>query len=517
VGAFALSRGGAERRSSWLSPRAFSRPPLALVAVFPILSGCVLDTIKPTLDVDTPTAYRAARAGPAPPPSIDWPRQFRSAELTRLAADAQAGNLDIAAAIARIAQADAQAKIASAALYPMLNATGNAQRGFTPGTLHTKEHPFKTSAENLFSLGLTASYEVDFWGLNAANARAGRLTAEASRFDRDVVALTTAASVANTYFQILGAQDRLHIARSNAATAERALAAIKSKLAVGTGTAIDVAQEESVVATQRAAIPPLQQTVEQSRNLLAVLMGRTPESASIHGGSLDRLAAPRVPPGIPSELLLRRPDISEAEAKLAAQNASVYAARAAFLPNIQLTAQGGVESLLLRSLFHSDAVFGQIAAGITQPIFNGFNLQGQLELQQGMQAELLQTYRKAIIQAFTDVENALIAIEQTGSHERLQSDVVAASRKAYQLTEQQLHEGTIDITTLTTIQQTLFQAEDLQSQIRLQRFQAIVSLYQALGGGWTRDIYPVTADDQPATEPGLVSPPGLAHGPGDTQ
>src|SRR5262249_15826632 len=151
-----------------------------------------------------------------------------------------------------------------------------------------------------------------------------------------------------------------------------------------------VAQEESVVATQRAAIPPLQQTVDQSRNLLAVLMGRTPESASIHGGSLDRLAAPRVPPGIPSELLLRRPDIAEAEAKLAGQNASVYAARAAFFPNIQLTAQGGVESLVLRTLFHSDAVFGQIAAGITQPIFNGYNLQGQLELQQGIQAELLQ-------------------------------------------------------------------------------------------------------------------------------
>jgi outer membrane protein, multidrug efflux system len=516
VNAFALSGGSAGLRKPSPRLRTVRRAPLAVSLALSILSGCVLDTVKPTLDVDTPKAYSAARAVPAPPPEIDWPRQFRSTELTRLAGDAQGGNLDIAAAIARVAQADAQAKIASAALYPMLNATGNAQRGFSPGTLHNKDHPFHTSAENLFSLGLTASYEVDFWGLNAANARAGRLNAEASRFDRDVVALATAASVANTYFQILGAQDRLRIARGNTATAERALAAIKNRLAVGTGTAIDVAQEESVVATQRASIPPLQQTVEQSKNLLAVLMGRTPESESIHGGSLARLTAPHVPPGIPSQLLLRRPDIAEAEAKLAAQNASVYAARAAFLPNVQLTAQGGVESLVLRTLFHSDAVFGQIAAGITQPIFNGFNLQGQLELQQGIQAELLQAYRKAIIQAFTDVENALIAVEQTTRHEHLQTEVLASSRKAYQLTEQQLHEGTIDITTLTTIQQTLFQAEDLLSQIRLQRFQAIVSLYQALGGGWSRARYPVAADDQPATEPGLVSPPGFVHAPGDT-
>ncbi|MFI5011693.1 MAG: efflux transporter outer membrane subunit [Hyphomicrobiales bacterium] len=467
------------------------------------------------LAVDTPNAYRAAPAVPAPPPEIGWPREFHSAELTKLAADAQAGNLDIAAAVARIAQADAQAKIDSVNLYPTLGATDNTQRSFSPGTLHGKRGPFKTSASNLFSLGLTASYELDFWGLNAADARAGRLLAEASRFDRDVVALATSASVANSYFQVLGAQDRLRIANGNTQTAERVLKAIKSRLEFGTGTAIDVSQEESVVATERAAIPPLEQTVQQNKNLLAVLLGQTPESQAIKGGGLDRLTVPRVPAGIPSQLLLRRPDIAAAEAQLAAANASVYAARAAFFPSIKLSAQGGVESILLRTLFRSDAVFGQMAAGITQPIFDGFNLQGQLELQQGKQAELLQTYRKAIIQAFTDVENALIAVDETTRHERLQADVVRASRKAYELTKQKLDEGVIDITTLINTQQTLFQAQDNLSQFRLQRFLAVVSLYQALGGGWTRDRYPVTPDDEPSTEPGPVLPPGVIAAPGN--
>ncbi len=491
------------------------RPRLAFWLVTPLLGGCVLDNPKPTLALSTPSSFRMAPAIPAPPPSINWPSDFRSAELTRLAVDAQAGNLDIAAAVARIAQADAQAQIDAAGLYPTLDATANADRSFSPGTLKKKHGPFKTSAVNTYSLGLTASYTLDFWGENAALARSGRLLAEASRFDRDVVALTTAASVANAYFQVLGSQDRLRIARNNTKSAERVLKAIQSRLTVGTGTAIDVSQELSVVATQRASIPPLEQTVLQNKNTLALLMGRTPESENVKGGSLDRLVVPHVPAGLPSELLLRRPDIAGAEAALAAANASVYAARAAFFPTIKLSAQGGVESIVLHTLFHSDAIFGQLAAGVTEPIFDGYNLQGQLELQQGKQVELLQDYRKAILQAFTDVENALIAVEETTKHERLQAGVVAASRKAYQLTEQQLHEGTIDITTLLNTQTTLFTAEDNLSQFRLQRFMAVVGLYQALGGGWTRDRYPISEDDAPATKPGPTPPAGIVAAPGD--
>ena len=486
-----------------------------MLVSLPLLFGCVLENPKPTLAVTTPLSFRAARPIPAARPSIDWPRDFHSAELARLAADGQAGNLDIAAAVARIAQADAQSKIDGAALYPTLDATADADRSFSPGTLRRKHGPFKTSAVNTYSLGLTASYAVDFWGENAASAKAGRLLAEASRYDRDVVALTTAASIANTYFDVLGSQDRLRIARNDTQIAERVLKAIQARLAVGTGTAIDVAQQQSVVDTERALIPPLEQTVYQSKNLVALLLGQTPESENIKGGSLETLVIPRVPAGLPSQLLLRRPDIAAAETQLAAANASVYAARAAFFPNIKLSAQGGVESIVLHTLFHSDAIFGQMAASATQPIFDGFSLEGQLELQQGKQVELLQAYRKAILQALTDVENALIAVAETTRHEQLQRQVVASSRKAYELTEQRLREGTIDITTVLNTQQTLFQAQDTLSQIRLARFQAVVSLYQALGGGWTRDQYPVTPDDEPATKTGPELPPGIVATPGD--
>ncbi len=494
--------------------RAGKTRPLMLLFAIPLLGCSLLDNPNSKLAIETPAAYRAARAVPAPPPAIDWPREFRSAELTRLSADAQAGNFDIAAALARIIEAEGQAEIVGAALYPSVDADANASRSGSPGTLHAKRGPFRTAANNSFLLGLTASYELDFWGLNAANARAGRLLLEASRFDRDVVALMTAASVANIYFTVLGSQDRLRIARENTQTAERVLKAIQNRFSVGTASALDVSQEESLVATQRASIPPLEQTALQSKNLIAVLLGRPPESVSIKGGSLERLGVPHVPAGIPSELLLRRPDIAEAETQLAAQNASVYAARAAFFPTIRLSASGGVESLVLKTLFRSDALFGQMAASAVQPIFDGGNLEGQFELQKGRQVELLQNYRKAIIQAFTDVENALIAVDETTRHEKLEADVITASSKAYRLTEQQLHEGTIDITTVLNTQQTLFQAEDTLSQIKLQRFLAVVSLFQALGGGWTRDRYPVTADDQPATDPGTILPPGAVTAPG---
>jgi NodT family efflux transporter outer membrane factor (OMF) lipoprotein len=499
--------------SAWPLFRLARRSALVALCLLPALSACAPEEIKPTLAVATPEAYRAAKTPPAPPAPADWPREFHSPELTRLSVAAQAGNLDIAAAIARIAEADAQARIDAAGLYPTLDATANAERSGSPGTIRSKRGPFSTRASNQFSLGLTAGYEIDFWGLHAAQARSGRLLAEASRYDRDVVALSTAASVANTYFELLGAQDRLRIAQGNLKIAERVLKAVQSRLSVGTGNAIDVSEQQSVVATQRASIPPLEQTVRQNRNLIALLMGRVPESVSVTGGSLGRLAIPRVRAGIPSQLLLRRPDIAEAEANLAAANASVQAARAAFFPNVALTASGGVESLLLKTLFRSDALFGQMAASVTQPIFDGYNLQGQLELQQGRQMELLQAYRKAIIQALTDVENALIAVEETARHERLQAEVVTASRRAYELTEQQLNVGTIDITTLLNTQQTLFQAQDTLSQIRLQRFQAIVGLYQALGGGWTRDRYPVTTDDASPTLPGPPLPRGIAAAP----
>ncbi len=204
----------------------------------------------------------------------------------------------------------------------------------------------------------------------------------------------------------------------------------------------------------------------------------------IRGGSLNSIRVPRVTPGLPSELLAQRPDIREAEAKLAAANANVYNARAQFLPSITLTGEGGYQSAVLKTLLRPESALYTVAAGVTQPIFEAGKLTGNLDLQEGKQDELLQDYRKAVISAFSDVENALDGIRQTALRERLQREVVASSRRAFDISEQRFQQGTIDLVTVLQTQQTLYQAEDTLVQARLAHLQAIVSLYQALGGGW---------------------------------
>jgi outer membrane protein, multidrug efflux system len=215
-----------------------------------------------------------------------------------------------------------------------------------------------------------------------------------------------------------------------------------------------------------------------------VLMARSPESVRIRGGSLRAIAIPRVTPGLPSELLTQRPDIRRAEADLAAANANVYNARAQFFPSITLTGEGGYQSAVLKTLLRPESAFYSLAAGLTQPIFEGGKLLGNLDLQKGRQDELLQDYRKAVISAFSDVENALDALRQTALRQRLEANVVASSRRAFDISEQRLREGTIDLVTVLQTEQTLFQAEDAYVQAQLAHVLAVVSLYQALGGGW---------------------------------
>jgi len=215
-----------------------------------------------------------------------------------------------------------------------------------------------------------------------------------------------------------------------------------------------------------------------------VLVSRPPESVRLAGGSLDRIAIPRVTPGLPSELLTQRPDIRRQEAQLASATANIGNARAQFFPSIQLTGNGGYQSSALFSLFQPHAAFFQLVGSATQPIFDGGKILGNFEFAKARQDELLQTYRKTIIQSFTDVDNALFSIKQTTIKLQLQREVLTASRRAFDLSEQQLRAGTADIVTVLNTQLTLFQAEDALSQAQLARLLAIVSLYQALGGGW---------------------------------
>jgi NodT family efflux transporter outer membrane factor (OMF) lipoprotein len=417
------------------------------------------------------------------PPTLDWWRGFRSPELTDLMQEAQKVNLDIAAATARFIQADAQARIAGAALLPNVSGTGSETYSRTSGSSASGLSIGGREVVN-YNASLSASYELDFWGKNRDAAQAAEETSVANRFDRDVIALTTLTTVANAYFQVLASQDRIRTAQRNIASATRILDAIKERFKAGTGTDLDVAQQETVLGNQKALIPPLRQTLAQNINALATLVSRPPESVRITGGSLNQISSPRVTPGLPSELLTQRPDIRRQEAQLASATANVGSARAQFFPSIQLTGQGGYQSSSLASLFQPHAAFFNMVGSLTQPIFDGGRILGNFEFTKARQDELLQTYRKTVVSAFADVDNALVAIRQTTERLRLQREVLASSRRAFELSEQQLRAGTADIVTVLNTQLTYFQAEDLLWQAQLARLLAIVSLYQALGGGW---------------------------------
>jgi NodT family efflux transporter outer membrane factor (OMF) lipoprotein len=469
-------------------------PALAALLLAPGLSGCILGSERPELNLEVPGAYRegSKRAPDAAVPALDWWRGFRSKELTSLMEDAQIFNLDIAVAIAQIVQADAQVGASGAPLLPSISGAVNAEQehfGSQTGNTSGLSSGSGSHGSNFsqYSAGLTASYIIDFWGKNRATLYAAEESATASRYNREVVTLTTIVTVANTYFQVLAAQDELRVARRNLAAAERILVLIKQQFAGGTASQLDLSQQEALVSTERAAIPPLEVTLRQNIAALARLVARAPANFNVNGGALTSIVVPRVTPGLPSELLYQRPDIRQAEAQLASSNFSVESARAAFFPQIQLTGTTGVQSAALASLFGPGAWFYTLSAGLTQPIFDGYLLESQLKQAKGVQLQNLQAYRKSVLSAFADVEKALVALTQFTLQERLQIEAVKNSQRAFDVSETQLRAGTVNLITVLQTQQTLLTAENTLAQVRLTKLLAASSLFQALGGGWTPD------------------------------
>ncbi len=484
-----------------------------LPAAAALLAGCSLGPAYERPRLDVPAAFQAtADTAAAAWPSAEWWRNFRSAELDGLIATARAYNTDLAAAAARIVQADAQVRISGAPLLPAVNGVAGEtyQRSGTGGTrssgssssIATAIDPVtgaaitatsagaSTNVQHYFdfrtySASLQVSYDVDFWGRNRALAESAQASAVATRFDQETVALTVVTSVANTYFQVLAAQDRLGVAERNLRDAERVLAAYRARLVVGTANALDVAQQEALVAGQRALIPNYRNNVEQQRIGLGLLTGLPPERLDVKGGSLEKLPVPLVAPGLPSELLARRPDVANAEAQLQAQNANIRAARAAFFPTVQLTASGGLTSAALSAITGPGTVVAQLAANVTQTIFDNGLTRGQFNQAKGRYDELLAGYRRATLQSFTDVEQALVALRFTTEQEKLERQAVAVAQRSADIARAQLEAGTIDIVTSLNTQTTLYNDLDLLTQVRLTRFQALVNLYKALGGGWS--------------------------------
>ena len=453
---------------------------LLALAMTTALSACSVgpDYQRPT--TKEPTQWSEASDGADIGVQADWWRGFGQPDLDQLILKARHDNDDLKAAVARIRQANAQVRIQASALYPSVSATGGAARQGSQTLTNGKPADFN----NVYLL-LGASYELDFWGKNDDARAAAQAGADASRFDHQTALLTLDANVANTYFAIQSYNDRIKVAERNLAAALDTLDAFRARFQVGTASALDIAQQESVVAEQRAALPPLTQALHQNQYALMTLTGALPETAAPSKNSLDRLTYPQVSAGLPSTLLNRRPDVRSAEAQLIAANANIKFAIASVFPSISLTAQGGVESAALSTLFSPAGTLFSLGAGLTQPIFKGGALEGGIELTEGRYEELAANYHKAVISAFQDVESSLAGVEQSAHQEEAQSAAVETARHAYEISQAQLRQGTVDIITVLNVERTLFQAEDLLVQAKLNHAQAIIGLYRALGGGWS--------------------------------
>jgi NodT family efflux transporter outer membrane factor (OMF) lipoprotein len=451
-----------------------------LLPALAALSACSVGSHYRRPEIPAPAAWTSADGMPADWPSSQWWDGFQSPELLQLIGAAEQTNDDLKAALARVEEADAQARIAGAALYPSLQADGGATRAHqvVPGL-----GPNPQTASQ-FTAGLSASYQLDFWGKNREARQAALELAAASRFDQQTVRLSVLASVATTYFQTLEVRDRLQYARENLKSAEGILKGLRTEQSIGTATALDVAQQATTVATLSASIPPLVEQLGQSKDALAILTGQSPESLQLGDGTLTALSEPMIGAGLPSQLLVRRPDVAEAEANLRSANANIAVARAALLPDMALTGSGGFASMALSTLFNPISRVYDVSAGLTQPIFEGGALTGQYQYSKARYRELLADYHKAVISAFGNVEDSLIALEQTSDQLQRQQLAASSAKSAFDYAQKQFHAGTINILTLLNTESALFTAQDLLVQVKYARLQALVGLFNALGGGW---------------------------------
>jgi NodT family efflux transporter outer membrane factor (OMF) lipoprotein len=447
-----------------------------------LLAACA--THSPvTPDTAVPAAFEHAPgigSGDAAAPAGRWHHGFGSDELDALIQSAAIGNLDIAAAAARVAQADARSRVAGTSLLPHVDAGANVAHfsGRAGG---------RSANETDWSALASASYEVDFWGKNRASAKAGAALARASRADRDTVDITVTSSVANSYFQLLSLRERLSIAHANLDSAREILKVIEARFNAGAASAADLATQRATVASTELAIPDLVQQESAMLGALALLLGRAPEQFMVSGIALESLHEPAVDAGLPSALLTRRPDLIAAEATLEAASADVAAARAALLPTLTLTGAGGLQNPAVQAAVDTLTGTGgtlTIGASLLQSIFDGGRQRAVRAGALARQQELLALYRGSVLAALLDVETALSAIKNLDVRKSAQLEYLMQGERAFQGAQLRYKAGSGDYLGVLEAQRLLYVAREQASVYRLARLQALVALYKALGGGW---------------------------------
>nr|WP_250883659.1 MULTISPECIES: efflux transporter outer membrane subunit [unclassified Pseudomonas] len=448
------------------------------------LSACAGNPAALDSGIAPPVAWQYAERDAAQATNQQWWTQFGSPQLNRLVDQARRDSFDVAAATARVRQAQASAVIAGAPLLPEVKfnlATSHQKllRGKGGPDLDASQ---SDDAVDNFGANLTASYEVDFWGGRAAARDSALQSLRASEFDQATVELTLLSSVADRYAQTLAAHQREQIAALNLANARNVLDLVQTRYDAGSATALELAQQKSLVASQQRQLPLIQQLAEESRITLAALLGQPVQALNLGAEPFQALTWPDIGAGMPSQLLSRRPDIAKAEAQLAAAQADVTVARAAMLPAVTLGATLGSDAYKAMDVLRSP--YYTLTAGLVGPIFNNGRLSAERDKARARQDELLQTYRGAIINGFADVEKALSSITRLDQQRQWQTEELQQAQSAFQIAESRYQAGAEDLLTVLETQRTLYAAQDQNVQLRLSRLQASIALYKALGGGW---------------------------------
>ncbi|MDN4544810.1 efflux transporter outer membrane subunit [Pseudomonas sp. C32] len=460
------------------------KPSLSLLTACLLLSACGSPAQRPDSGIQPPAAWQSPHTAVAAYDNQQWWNRFGSPQLGRLIEQARLGSYDLAAATARVRQARADTVIAGGSQLPEVKAAVNANREkLLRGDGYSQlDADDSNKAVDYFDASLTASYEIDFWGGQRASRDSAQLGLKASEFDQATVELTLLSGVANGYAQALSLQEQSRIAELNLANAQSVLKLVQTRFDSGSATALELAQQKSLVAAQQRQLPLAQQQAQDARISLALLLGRPVQALSLGQEHFDQLTWPAINAGVPSQLLSRRPDIARAEAQLAAAQADVSIARAAMLPTVTLSAEIGSGSDSASDILRSP--FYNLSAGLLAPIFNNGRLGAQRDKATARQEELLEVYRGAIINGFADVEKALNSIRGLDEQRQWQSEELSQAQTAFNIAQSRYQAGAEDLLIVLETQRTLYAAQDLNVQLRLSRMQASIALYKALGGGW---------------------------------
>jgi NodT family efflux transporter outer membrane factor (OMF) lipoprotein len=438
------------------------------VALSLALSACSLAPTYERPQMTLPTGWSSvAGVGVAQQnPTTPFWQELGSADLNRLIDNALAQNLDLEAALHRIEQARAQAKVAGAPLYPAVNASGSASRTY-------QDSQDGRSARAAASI----SYEVDLWGKNRNAAKSAGYRVNESEFDREALRLVVTADATNFYAEILSLNDRVRIAEFNLKNAEEILRIIEARFAQGSVSGLEVSQQRVAVNGFRTSLASLIEQRSTNANALAILLGLAPQNFTAPTTELATLSVPEVNLTPPASLLAARPDVEGAEAGLLAANADIGVARAAFFPSLTL----GLDTAISAGFGGPAAAATQIASSLLAPIFTGGRLTGNLENVTARQKELAVQYRQTVLVAFQEVEDALAGIKSANERAALSLGTVTESQNAYNIAKARLDAGAIDYLTLLETQRSLYQAQDDQITADVERVEAFVQLRKALG------------------------------------